>query len=138
MCRLRPQALNELGYATPLALRKTLNEWVTTHYWSLTNVVNAAVYRAGGWEFVLENFRACVLQLRPEKHTDDSNPASAFQLLQTRITHKDSLDCLHQGWKDAMRDCRAINEGMRRDGVQSCRALLCRCTAHRVSHRGSR
>ncbi|KAI0806885.1 hypothetical protein C8Q74DRAFT_20295 [Fomes fomentarius] len=95
MCRLRPQALNELGYATPLALRQTLNEWVETHYWSLTTVVNAAVYRAGGWEFVLKNSRACVLQLQPEKHTDSGNPASAFRLMQTRITHKDSHDCLH-------------------------------------------
>ncbi|KAI0806879.1 hypothetical protein C8Q74DRAFT_1224839, partial [Fomes fomentarius] len=117
MCRLRPQALNGLGYATPLALRQTLNEWIATHYWSLTTVVNAAVYRAGGWEFVLKNSRACVLQLQPEKHTDSGNPASAFRLMQTRITHKDSHDYLRDAWEDAMRDCRAMNEEIRRDGA---------------------
>ena len=77
--------------------------------------MNAAVYLAGGAQLISKEPLACVMKLRPAKHTDDANPATTFRLMQTQVTHKNTYACLRADWDEMMHSCNEINVGIRRD-----------------------
>ncbi|RDX52778.1 hypothetical protein OH76DRAFT_1416471 [Lentinus brumalis] len=115
ICRWRPPSVSELGYATPLALKKVLQEWAETQYYALTTIANAAVYLNGGWDVIRGQPCAIVMHLAAEPYSRDANPSQAFRVMKTRVAHRDSLAALQNGWEEAMSDCAVIEQGVRQD-----------------------
>ena len=113
-CHKAP-SVSGLGYSTPLALKKALQEWTSTHYYALTTIANAAVYLNGGWDVLHTSPYAIVMQLAAEPYSKERNPSQAFRVMKTSLAHRDSNSDLREGWADAIRDCSVVEQGVRQD-----------------------